>query len=352
MVVFKYASIFVASVSIIGNVLVCHVIVRLKNMKTSINYIILTLAIVDAISGILGILYVFLNDNYNALLSRPLLQQGYNKSPLLAEILCRLHRCYWLGVAVSPFLLVAMSFERYKAIAHPFSRLDSETIKSRLRVILPLLCLFGSAYGVIDLIIVTYEEAEKSCIDKIYPWFNTKVYGIAFTVTNFIIPSTAICFFYFRVICALRKQDNALGSQVEAERARRKARKKVMWTIILVTLVFYICCGIPHILVVVNSSFHLFNISLDVANDIFVIFASFNSAFNPFIYFIFIQSFRNGLKKVFMSRKDGGSTSLHSMRPTQNSYFTRNSICVPNQNKGTDTVPQLLSLSFKRELEC
>jgi len=81
-----------------------------------------------------------------------------------------------------------------------------------------------------------------------------------------------------------------------------------MWTIIAVTLVFYIFCGIPQILYIVLVIYLRINIEMYMLDDAAVLLLSLNSAFNPLIYFLLIQSFRDGLKHVIMPRKRNVNT--------------------------------------------
>lgn len=344
MKVVQILSIVTSSMSVFANALVCHVIVRLKNMQTPINYIILKFSVLDAITGVLGIFYVMLTDHRGSL-GLPLLQQAYNKSYVLVEVLCRIQRFYWIGITYSPYLLVSMAYERYKAIVEPFSRLNGAMSKKKLRVILPVVWGFGSGYVIFDTFIVTYDSKERICTDEEYPWYKFKVYYAVFVVTQYIIPSLIMFVLYFRLIKALRKQDITLGSQAEAERARRKSTNKVMWIIFVVTLTFYICCGIPNILIVVNEVFDINTENIEFFQTIFVLFTSLNAIFNPFIYFMFIQSFRNGLKQIvsqnrcLLSSRPIGPTSPHFSSIS----FENNSICMESN---LNQKPQLLAVRF------
>jgi len=294
-------SVFMALVAIIGNSLVSHVIVRLKSMKTSINYIILHLAIMDVITGVFTILYVFTLD-YPGILGKSVLSQAYSHNQDLAHILCKVEWILWVPFNSSPLLLMIMAYERFKAIVHPLSRLDGTVSKAKLKWMLPLAWLLGMAYAVSEMIVIRFDTDSRVCLVMDLPsWYSHKTLIGLYALTQYTIPATAMLIFYGRVICALRRQDNALGPQAEAERARRKARKKVMWILVLVTLVFYICCGIPFFcytwLILVGDSL----LNIDFVLDINVVLMAFNSAFNPVVYFLFMKTFRDGFKRVFLS---------------------------------------------------
>jgi len=154
-----------------------------------------------------------------------------------------------------------------------------------------------------------YNVKSAMCYLKENTWYRIKLFTSFYFTTQCLVPSASIFIFYLRVCIALRKQDKALGHQAEAERARRKSRKKVMWITIVVTMVFYICCGIPQIFLLFASFANtLYGFSL--FGDVLVMMFSINSAFNPFVYFLFIQSFRNGFKTVFMTTKHNSNANF------------------------------------------
>lgn len=132
----KVIAMLMASITITGNVLVCHVIVRLKTMKTSINYIILNLAIIDTISGVFVIPFVFLFDTHGTF-GEPVLSQAFNHSSTLADAICKVQWIAWLPFNVSPLILMLMAYERFKAVTDPLSRHDGSVTKARLKWMLP-----------------------------------------------------------------------------------------------------------------------------------------------------------------------------------------------------------------------
>jgi len=323
--ILKIVCIVISGLAIVGNALVCHVIVRLKTMKTSINYIILNLAVLDAVTGFITTFHVFTGDS-GGVFAEPVLQQAFNRSSYLADALCKAEVSYWLPVSISPLLLTIMAYERFKAIVHPLSRLDSAVTKARLKWMLPLAWVIGAACVLGYLPIQKYDETNRRCsytigADMVYEI----VLDVSWLVISYIIPSSAMLVFYGRVICALKtRQDNALGPQAEAERARRKARKKVMWIVIVVTLVFYVCCGFPTVFYVVALYLRV-NFKIMLYTDVALLLFAFNSAFNPLVYFTFIQSFRDGFRKIFIvTRRDPSNPVLEMNCPSQLSLGNEN----------------------------
>jgi len=218
-----------------------------------------------------------------------------------------------------------MAYERFKAIVYPLSRLDGTVTKARLKWMLPLAWMVGLAYLVFETFVVGYNVEYNQCdyINSPYKYVHSKM-TFVYAITQYILPSIAMMLFYGRVICALRRRDNALGPQAEAERARRKARKKVMWIVIVVTLVFYVCCGFPTVFYVVALYLRV-NFKIMLYTDVALLLFAFNSAFNPLVYFTFIQSFRDGFRKIFIvTRRDPSNPVLEMNCPSQLSLGNEN----------------------------
>jgi len=298
-------AILLGTIAFVGNAMICHVIIRLKTMKTSINYIILNLAVLDAMTGLLSVSSAFVHDN-QGVFGKPLLVRANNHSSTLADVICKVQWMIWFPFNVSPVLLTIMAYERYKAIVYPLSRLDDSATKARLKWILPLAWLLGAMYPVLDMIVLRYNPKVSFCefvFVDMPSWWSHKVVIVCCLITQCLVPSTTMLLFYGRIICALQRQNNALGPQAEAERARRKARKNVMWIVIAVTIVFYICCGIPNAFYTVYGFSGNLLLSAELMFDIEKVLVAFNVAFNPFVYFIFMRSFRDGFRRVFLSTK-------------------------------------------------
>jgi len=167
---FKVALVLLGSIAFIGNALVCHVIVRLKTMKTSINYIILNLAILDAITGLLAIQFPFIITDNRGISDKFLMSISSNRTSSIADTICRVEWTIWLSFSVSPLLLTIMAYERFKAIVHPLSRLDGTVTKARLKCMLPLAWVVGIAYLAFDMLVVGYDLESEQCVYTSSPY--------------------------------------------------------------------------------------------------------------------------------------------------------------------------------------
>ena len=235
--------ILVALISIVGNGLVCLVIIRVKSMRTSTNYLLLNLAVVDVLTGIIAIPTIIANDN-SGLFGTPVqIQQIHNQTSLAAEVLCKLQASFWINTAVTPVLLMVIAYERYKAVVHPLTRRDGGVTKNRLKWILPLTWLWGLGFLIIDMTFITYSDGDcyfhADYINFSY-W-----YAVIYLTVEFVIPCVVIFVLYSLLICTLRKTKPP-RIQAQAQRARDKARKRTIIVIIVFSLTFFICSGIPH----------------------------------------------------------------------------------------------------------
>jgi len=244
-----------------------------------------------------------------------------------------------------------MAYERFKAIVDPLSRLDSTVTKARLKWLLPLTWFTGAAGAVAYMPFAKYDEQTGQRDYSAASWIGLYTFSNAWTIAQFAIPSISMLMFYGRIIYATRKQDNALGPQAEAERARRKARKNIMWIVVAVTLIYYFCCGFPQILYVgfaMHKSEVLFD--LPVLESFILLLLALNSAFNPFVYFVFVKSFQDGLKQVFRcSRLHGKGSGKRNEAERAIHFQNMYKMNIRGHNSEPSKRPQLLAFKTLRD---
>lgn len=100
-------------INLVGNTLVCVVVLRTKSMRIPMNFLLVNLAIADMTVAL------FLTPVY---ILRPFIRQA--DSPL-SDVLCKLltgGNFSWIGSAASVFTLVLIAFERYFCIMFPHNR--------------------------------------------------------------------------------------------------------------------------------------------------------------------------------------------------------------------------------------
>ncbi|KXJ10003.1 Neuromedin-K receptor [Exaiptasia diaphana] len=210
----------VASLAIFGNSLVCHIILKSKFVKkTAFNYVLLNLAILDAITSILFV--------YKALLDGPLYIEGkgdgimgvYNQSHVGAEIMCKIKLSLRIGPRATPAFLLLIAYERYKAIVTPLSRRTGGTFNRKVKVAI-LLCWFLGLLVVVIFILST-NVGKKGCFSIIAQWFNPTIFNITVVVLCFLLPTAVMSVLYYKVIKTIREDEQfQFQAAVQGARAR------------------------------------------------------------------------------------------------------------------------------------
>ncbi|XP_041605221.1 neuromedin-U receptor 2 isoform X3 [Vulpes lagopus] len=235
-----YALIFV--VGVIGNFLVCLVILWHQTMKTPTNYYLFSLAVSDLLVLLLGMpLEVYeMWRNYPFLFG---LVGCYFKTALFETV------CF-----ASILSVTTVSVERYVAILHPFRAKLKSTRRRALRilgVVWGFSVLFSLPNTSIHGIKVHYfpngslvpGSATCAVIKPIW------IYNFIIQVTSFlfyILPMTVISVLYYLMGLKLKK-DQLLGADEVTANIQRPARKSITKMLFVLVLVFALCWAPFHI---------------------------------------------------------------------------------------------------------
>ncbi|XP_008054774.1 neuromedin-U receptor 2 [Carlito syrichta] len=312
-----YALIFV--VGVVGNLLVCLVILRHQAMKTPTNYYLFSLAVSDLLVLLLGMpLEVYeMWHNYPF----PFGPVGcYFKTALFETVCC-----------ASILSVTTVSVERYVAILHPFrAKLDS-TRRRALRILaavwgfsilfsLPITCTHGIQLRHFPNGSVVPGSA--ICVVITPMW----IYNFIIQVTSFlfyILPMAVICVLYYLMGLRLKK-DKSLEADEVAANIQRPSRKSVTRMLFVLVLVFAICWTPFHIDRLFFSFVEEWTESLAVVfNLVHVVSGVFfylSSAVNPIIYNLLSRRFRAAFRNVSSSF----CKKWHSQQHAQGSLTQRN----------------------------
>lgn len=303
-----------AIISIIGNLMISHIILHYKSLKTSMNFLLLNLAVVDIITGALGIFYIVISDEIGFFGTSGTLEKVYNTSSVAAEVLCKVKTSFWFGSAMTPALLVLMALERYMAVVHPMKwRGRGEGKKKWL--VLPC-WLFGCLFWLVKILTITYSN--EKCKSTSPSWYNPKVYAVIVILFHFLLPFSFIFWGYYKVIRAISAK-NSLSMQPAVLRARSRHKKVVIIVVIAITLVFLLCSGVPKSVFSFQIIFPVkfYNLNGNIPVLLFLI----NSSSNPIICFTLIKSFRRKFSQSIKIRcqkapacnRTFSSFSIHSV---------------------------------------
>ncbi|XP_059482708.1 neuropeptides capa receptor-like isoform X2 [Neocloeon triangulifer] len=226
-----YAIMF--TTGILGNALVCVVIVKQPNMRTATNFYLFSLATADIIILLSGI---------------PLELYEYWNNMLwgLGEAACKM-RMYVLEIAsyVSVLTIVAFSMERYLAICHPLHAYAMSGLRRASRIVAAIwLVSIACAipFYIITRIFDYYVQRPESAIEKLstcqmefvklgsFPVFETSC------VVFFVIPLSILLIMYTQIGLVVSRRKNIGESQNNAS-----SQKPVIMMLSAVVVSFFVC---------------------------------------------------------------------------------------------------------------
>ncbi|XP_053894248.1 neuromedin-U receptor 2 [Malaclemys terrapin pileata] len=314
-----YALIFVVGVT--GNLLVCLVTLKHKNMKTPTNYYLFSLAISDLLVLLFGMpLEVY--------------EMWSNYPFLFGPVGCFFKTALFETVCFASILsMTTLSVERYIAILHPFrAKLDS-TRKRALRIIIViwiLSVLFSlpntSTHGIMLQYFPngTLVPGSATCTVVTPIW----IYNCIIQVTSFlfyVLPMAVISVLYYLMGLKLRGE-KSLAADEMAVNIQRPCRKSVTKMLFVLVMVFAICWAPFHIdrlffSFVVDWTEPLANV-FNLIHVVSGVFFYLSSAVNPIIYNLLSRRFRTAFLNV-ISPRCGRWRSKHprSEIPAQQSIF-------------------------------
>ncbi|XP_025903407.1 neuromedin-U receptor 2 [Nothoprocta perdicaria] len=314
-----YSLIFV--VGVVGNFLVCLVIIKHRNMKTPTNYYLFSLAVSDLLVLLFGMpLEVYeMWSNYPFLFG---LVGCYFKTALFETV------CF-----ASILSVTTVSVERYVAILHPLRAKLESTRKRALRTIVVLWVLSvlfalpnTSTHG----IMLQYfpngslVPGSATCTVVRPMW----IYNCIVQITSFlfyVLPMGIISVLYYLMGLRL-KGDKSLEVEEMAVNVQKPSRKSVTKMLFVLVMVFAICWAPFHI----DRLFFSFVMEwteplANVFNLIHVVSGVFfylSSAVNPIIYNLLSQRFRMAFLCVISPHcKHCAPRHPTSKIPTQQSIF-------------------------------
>ncbi|XP_029439305.1 neuromedin-U receptor 2 [Rhinatrema bivittatum] len=288
-----YASIFVIGVT--GNLLVCLVILKHRNMKTPTNYYLFSLAVSDLLVLIFG-------------MPLEIYEMWSNYPFLFGAVGCYFKTALFETVCFASILSVTtVSIERYVAIIYPFRAKLESTRKRALRILVViwiLSILFSipntSTHGIMLQYFPnrTLVPNSATCIVVKPMW----IYNCIIQVTSFlfyVLPMAVISVLYYLMGLKLR-QDKSLETDEMSMSIQRPSRKSVTKMLFVLVLVFAICWAPFHVDRLFFSFVrdwteplaNVFNIIHVVSGVFFYL----SSAVNPLIYNLLSRRFRSAFQ--------------------------------------------------------
>ena len=283
-----YALIFL--VSVVGNTLVCTVIIRRRQMRTVTNCFILNLAVADLATTCICIPFDI-----------PVQENNY-RWPYGAFLCKTLYPLQTMAVFASIFTLMAVSLNRFRAIVYPFKKqMTKKHAKGFIAGIWALSAILVFPYS----LVLRLDEEVMSCEEN---WPGDDEYRKAYTLSLFLVqyvfPLTVITIAYSKIALEMRKCMHKRRSGAWSNKALKSTRqlegKRVIRMLVVVTVLFAICV-LPNNIMWLwldfgnGGDFEYFWHVVTFTN--IILFA--NSAANPVAYTICHENFRDEFRRYF-----------------------------------------------------
>ncbi|KAM9314835.1 G-protein coupled receptor 83 [Pholidichthys leucotaenia] len=277
-------------ISLFGNTLVCHVVVKNKRSQSSTSLFILNLAVAD-------IFITILNTPFT-------LVRFVNSTWVFGRTMCHISRfVQYCSLHVSTLTLTAIALDRRQVILHPLRpRMSPAQGGVWVTVIWIMASCFSLPHAIYQkLLTFTYsKEKERSLCVPDFPE-PSDVYWQYIDLVTFILlymlPLIIISASYTTVAHRLW-QRNAIGDATTAQHAtQRRKRRRTLAMLLLVVGVFAICWFPLNCYVVLLSSQ-----AIHSSNALYFCFhwlAMSSTCYNPFIYCCLNPTFRQELRLLF-----------------------------------------------------
>ncbi|XP_036406260.1 trace amine-associated receptor 1-like [Megalops cyprinoides] len=278
-----------------GNLLVITSIAHFKQLHTSTNYLILSLAVCDFLLGVFVM---------PCSAVRTVLGCWY-----LGDFMCKIHSSTDIMVCTSSiFHLSFISIDRYFAVCNPLmyrSIINSVTITIMLTTswLVPAIFAYGMIFSEINMRgAEDFFEAHVKCLGGC-PVFFSQVSAAVSTTLSFFLPSIIILCIYLKIYTVARRQARAIKQMTKQfdsdaaneSRVSRQERKGAKTLAIVVGV--YLFCWTPFFVCYIIDPFLNYS-TPPVLFDALFWFGYLNSAFNPVVYAFFYSWFRKAFKMI------------------------------------------------------
>ncbi|XP_057709167.1 trace amine-associated receptor 13c-like [Corythoichthys intestinalis] len=272
--------------TVLLNLLVIISISHFRQLYTTTNLLLLSLAVSDVLVGLVGIPVVIIQST---------------SCWFLGDIVCRLMN-YLAFICQSASIgnMVLISADRFVAICDPLHYTVKVTVKKIQLCI--CLCWLASVIhcGIVLKDHLAHHEIYNTCLGECVHGIDI-IWGILDIIVNFLIPLATIVILYTRVFVVAVSQARALRSQGKCFKLQnsapfrvKRSELKAAKTLGIVVLVFLVCfCPYNIASLVVYDE--------NVINYIVYLFGL-NACVNPLIYAVFYPCFRRAFKHIVTLR--------------------------------------------------
>lgn len=304
----------IAFLGVIGNLLVCLVVLR-RLRKTSMNYYLLSLAIADI--GVLAIIYPVSVAKYVSP-TRWLLGKAACLYMIPTEEI-------FFGSSI--WSITAIAIERYRNIvgANRYQFWN----RSRLRTVLAIMAVWTASFLVSSVPLypfMVYDSTSRICFVN---WPNSSgrpvmvdTYHVALIVVWYVLPLAVIAFTYLRIrerVCTSAEFRDSMAlddnydhtkkppptNRARAKRVWKKSNKtkRILTPLVVLFAVTMFPLNALRLWIVIDSSFGK-NKYLHLVVGQIGLFVIINSSANPLVYYITSEEFKEAFKAILISLRE------------------------------------------------
>ncbi|KAG8183139.1 hypothetical protein JTE90_029497 [Oedothorax gibbosus] len=285
-------------VAILGNVIVMWIIVAHRRMRTVTNLFLLNLAIADFLlaSGNATFNFIFmLNSHW------PFGETFCVVSNFVAN----------LTVSTSVFTILALSLDRYVAVAHPLRPRMTKTVAYSIILSVWTLSSLLSLPSLLYATTITYkygDETQRTLCLLVWPdglgtGLGTSdldhIYNIVFLVVTYVIPMICMAFTYTWIGCILCGS-KVIGESSGPQNNVIKSKQRVVHMLVAIMLLFAIC-WLPYHIYFLYTYYNSDVIHADFIQHVYLAIywlAMSNSCYNPIVYYVMNSRFRGYFQDV------------------------------------------------------
>ncbi|NXD18392.1 NPFF2 protein, partial [Nothocercus nigrocapillus] len=335
----------------VGNGIVCFIVLKSKHMRTVTNLFILNLAVSDLLVGIFCMPTTLLD---NIIAGWP-----------FGSMVCKMSgMVQGISVSASVFTLVAIAVDRFRCIVYPFKQ--KLTVSTAVVVIAAIWILAVAIMCPSAVMLQVQEEKHFRVIlgqgNETRPvyWCREdwpdpamrKIYTTVLFANIYLAPLSLIVIMYARIGIALF--NTAMPAEGKRSREQQhlvsKKKQKVIKMLLIVALLFVLSWLPLWTLMMLSDYANLSDAQLQIINIYIYPFAHwlafFNSSVNPIIYGFLNENFRRGFQAAFKLQlccREVMDKKLYSKRGQGN-------VILPAANYQTPHDPVCLNAKEERDL--
>lgn len=255
---------------LVGNSLVCAVVLRNRVMRTPMNYLLVNLAAADmTVAVFIAARYIF-----TLIFGHPKGRAG--------DVVCQVitgEAFVWVGALASAFSLVCIALERYLAIKFPYDDRKRVTT-TKLKRIVVLSWVLAVSWNMPLFMYARYDPISEFCLFQ-WPAANfAQVHSPLCAIVYGVLPITIMIYLYSKLVYKLWFRPTTMSTI--AQRNKLLYCKKSARLVVTVSVIYSIC-WIPVLVVYVFSSFSTQQLYSAVHTTCIVL-VTLNSAINPILY--------------------------------------------------------------------